>query len=350
MILAMETNGKLKYRFSIKNLWLFARQKIIGYRVTLILIVFIAFIIFVFIFPFRYAKNQEDLLAMLPNLMTATSIIVAILVGYLFIRFSNIREIRRERLDRYIELQEELYPYQEAFYKLAISLGKQHDIQLQWERDYFELLKDIKFLEDDSRKPNATLFIRALERVGKRHWDYRDPEISRKLIAPEELDSIKECLTALSGTLCREKHYKPVLSELGVTLDDFSKIVITYNGDPSLKKCVEKLDNESNMGVDSLAFWEVKINKALDITERMWSNAGHIFFYTAKKLKILFGELSSVMIFGLFLPLIVLSFKCPMSTSYYLSYASLVGFILSFVSVIITIYKEISSKQIVSIE
>jgi hypothetical protein len=82
----------------------------------------------------------------------------------------------------------------------------------------------------------------------------------------------------------------------------------------------------------------------------MLSNAGNIFFYTAKTLKLLYGELSTVMIFGLLLPLIVLGFKLSMNASYYLSYASLVGFILSFIAVVTTIYTEICSKGITSTE
>ena len=158
---------------------------------------------------FRYAKDQQALLNLLPNLITATSIIVAILIGYLFIRFVGIRQTRYEKLNRFIELQEELQPYREAFYNLALLLAGRYKIEPQWQRGYFDLCKDDKFLEDANQKPSGTLFVRALERVGKHH----------RLIAPEELDSINECLMSLSETLCREKHYKHVFSDLGIPLD-----------------------------------------------------------------------------------------------------------------------------------
>lgn len=61
-------------------------------RKYIIIIAAILFIAFVFIFPFRYAKDQEAFLNLLPSLITATSIIVAILIGYLFIRFVDIRQ------------------------------------------------------------------------------------------------------------------------------------------------------------------------------------------------------------------------------------------------------------------
>lgn len=298
-----------------------------------------------FVFLFRYAKGQGALISLLPNLIIATSVIVAILAGYLFTRFANIRQTRLERLHRFVELQEELQPYQEAFYWLADLLQRKYKINPQYQRQYYDLRKDLKFLQDVEQKPSGTLFVRALHEAGIHHWDYADYEIRHRLMLPEELDLINECLSSLSGTLWREKHYKPVFLDLGIPLNrDFSKVVIVDT--PWLKTYAEKLGEEPNCQWDTLAFWEAKINKALDITERMLGNASYIFFYTGRTLKMLYGELGIIMGFGLFLPLVILGFDIPSSITYYLSYASLVGFIISFITVVISIYGELSSRRI----
>lgn len=169
-------------------------------------------------------------------------------------------------------------------------------------------------------------------------------------MSPEELDLINECLQNLSGTLCREKHYKHVFSDLGIPLNsDFSQVLITDNS-MWMKTYIDKLSEEPKCKWDTLAYWEAKINKALNITERMLSNASYIFFYTGRKLKMLYGELGIVMIFGLFLPLTILAFNIPSEIAHYLSFVSLVGFIISFIAVVISIYSEISSKKITTIE
>lgn len=300
-------------------------------------------------FIFRYTKGAEDLINILPNLITATSIIVSILIGYLFTRLVEIRRTQNEKLRRFIELQEELSPYQEALYTLAESLDRNYSIDLQWKRNYFELWRDIKFLEDPSQKPHAVLFIRALYRIAKNRYEYLDPEIRNRLIAPEELDSVNECLMSLSGILCRRKYYKNVFSDLGIPLEnDFSKVILQDFS--RLKYTAELLPNESKIQWNTLAFWEKKINEALDITERMLGNASHIFIHTGKILKLIFWELLIVVTFGLFLPLLTLGFEFPSTVNHYLSYASLIGFILSFIAVLISVYKEISCKIVTSTE
>ena len=88
------------------------------------------------------------------------------------------------------------------------------------------------------------------------------------------------------------------------------------------------------------------IPEALEITERMLSNTSYIFFNTGKILKVIFGELLIVVTFGLFLPLLTLGFVFPTSVTHCLSYASLIGFILAFIAVLISVYKEISQRLV----
>ncbi len=116
-----------------------------------------------------------------------------------------------------------------------------------------------------------------------------------------------------------------------------------------LKKKAELLPAEATVQWNTLAFWENKINKALEITERMLSNSSHIFFHSGKRLRLIFWELLIVVIFGLFLPLMILGFEFPSTVGHYLSYASLIGFILSFIAVLISVYQEIAHRIVTKI-
>jgi len=301
------------------------------------------------IFLFRYAQGREALTGLLPNLMIATSVIVAILTGYLFTRFANISQTRREKFKRFIELQKELQPYQRAFYELAVLLERRYKIDPQRKRPYKELVTDSNFWQDLSNKPSATVFVRNLCEAGVRSWDYADYEIRHEIISPEGLDEVNEHLNNLSSTLCRRKHWKHVLSDLGlpeaIYSSDFSAVVIADNS-TGLKTYAEKLGEELNCKWDMLDFWEEKINKALEITERMLGNASCIFYDISEGLKELYAELGAVMAFGLFLPLIILGFDMPPDITHYLSYVSLVGFIISFVIVVVSVYKRMSSGMV----
>jgi hypothetical protein len=305
-----------------------------------------------FVFLFRYVNEPAKLLNILPHLITATSIIAAIIIGYLVNRFFSIRRTRYDKLSRFAELQEELQPYQAAFLNLADFLAKKYKVDPQYTTRYNDLLRDETFWRDKSKKPYAAVFIRNLYQVGVHHWDYADYESRHWLMSPEELDAIDENLESLSSTLCREKYYKHVFSDLGLPLQsDFSQVAIADDKTNGwLKGYTDNLAYEHEYQWYTLGYWELKINKALNIVKRMLGNASFVFSYAAGSLKTLFRELVIVMIFGLFLPLVILGFHLPAYVANYLSYTSLAGFITSFVIVVITIYREISSKKITTID
>jgi len=304
-------------------------------------------IIIASVFTFRFAQDASSLKNVLPYLITATSIISAILLAYLLMRLNLYRTISQNRLDRFVELQSELQPYREAFYDLATVLSRIYNIDLKWKKDFDSLLHDYNFLKDEAQKPNGVIFIRTLFRIGEQHWNLGDFEVSRKVITNTELDTIYDCLCDLSSCLGRYKHYKNVFKDLGIKQDDTSENVIFANDewDIWLLKHEKKLGKEPGNKWNTFNFWENKINKAINIVEKMQANTEASINSLKKPISTLYVVLFLSLFFGLFLPLLILSYAFSDEISRYLSYSSLIGFLISLLFVLNTVFIKLSSKK-----
>ena len=300
------------------------------------------------VFTFRFAQDATSLKNTLPNLITATSIISAILFAYLLMRLTLYRTIRERRLNRFVELQSELQPYREAFYDLATVLSRIYNIDLRWKQDFDSLLHDYDFMKDEAQKPNGVRFIRTLFRIGEQHWDLGDFEVSRKVITNTELNTIYDCLCDLSSCLGRYKHYKYVFKDLGIKFDDTSENVIFASDEWGiwLLKHENKLGKEPGKKWNTFTFWEYKINEAISIVEKMLANADEAIDIFKRPISTLYMVLVLALFFGLILPLVILYHTFSDTISIYLSYSSLIGFIISLLFVVNTIYKEMSSKKV----
>ena len=112
----------------------------------------IPFLILIPVFMFTYFSL--DLLNVDNNLLgiiiAASSIIVALIIGFLFNSYFNLKQIRLEKLSRFAELQNKLRPYQEAFFCLAEQLAWRHGNDMfQFPRPFSELLRDQELWKKD---------------------------------------------------------------------------------------------------------------------------------------------------------------------------------------------------------
>lgn len=286
-------------------------------------------------------KSYDQIRSVFPVLISSSSIIVSILVGYFLNKYSEVRSITKNLKSRFIKLQTQLYPYLQAFDWIAGDLVNRFNIDAQYPKPYYTLRADPKFWENDKLKPSATIFVRDLYESSRQYYYYRDYETDRKLISGTMLFSITEHLSNLSSTLGRRKHYKYILRELGFDENAELANVIIANPAGGFKNIADRLDPNPKVRWDSLSFWEDQINNSLEIVEKMIANQGfrHPLFVTY--FRSIFIFLGLVLFFGTLLPIFLLSFSLPLIIDYFLSYVSVIGFIPSLIAILLKLFSEV---------
>lgn len=287
---------------------------------------------------------SEKLFEIFPLLVGSSSIIVSILIGYLFTRFSELKTFAKERFNRFVLLQKELNKYQEAFYWFSEAISQKFKIERQIPKSYDSLLKNIDFWEDDKQKPSSTLFARDFYEVGKDYIDFQDYELQINIIPENRIDQIWNIVSNIGGTLGRYKHYRHVLEELGLNPDAKFESIKIVDDILGVRIHAEKLKPYPILAWDSLAFWEEQVNNAIDIVERMKANPIKIHPVVVSSFKLIFILLVCVLVFGTIIPIIISSLQFPKVFSYLLSYLSIIGFIPTLITVLILIYREIKMQ------
>ena len=294
--------------------------------------------------------DNQEVDNILKVLLSASSIIVSIIIGFMVTKYFDIKKFRLEMLNKFIKLQSSLNEYQNAFYWLADQLSRKYPIDPKYPIDYRKLKADPNFWQDDKNKPYGSLFVRSLREFGVHHWEFRDFEIDNKIMSKNYLLLINEAITDVNGTLTRYKHYKYVLSDFG--LPQKQDLSLSNIADESLGVKYHALrispkDEKNNW--KNLEFWYNRIIEATDITEKMINLLPFIHDYKAKTIKRPMVFLILASFFGIFIPLILLSFVINILFEYVLMYVSVIGFLICFLILIGILYREITSTKILSI-
>lgn len=289
-------------------------------------------------------QSYEKLFEIFPLLVGSSSIIVSILIGYLFTRFSELKTFTKERFNRFVLLQEELNKYQEAFYWFSEAISRKFKIERQIPKPYDSLRKNIDFWEDDKQKPSSTLFARDFYEVGKDYLEYRDYELKRNIIPENKIEQIWNSITNIGGTLARYKHYHHVIEELGLNPDAKFESIKIVDDILGVRVHAEQLKPYPTLAWDSLAFWEEQVNNAIDIVERMKANPIKTHPIVISSFKMIFILLVFVLVFGTIIPIIISSLNFPRTVSYLLGYLCIIGFIPTLITVLILIYREIKMQ------
>ncbi|MCK5476878.1 MAG: hypothetical protein KAI55_03075 [Candidatus Aenigmarchaeota archaeon] len=295
--------------------------------------------------------NEKEIDNILKILISASSIIVSIIIGFMVTKFFDIKKFRLDMLNKFISLQSKLNEYQNAFYWFADQLSRKYPIDPKYPTDYRKLKADLKFWENyEENKPYGSLFVRSLREFGLHHWEFRNYEIDNKIMNKEYLLLINEAITQVNGTLTRYKHYKHVLSDFG--LPQRQDLSLSNVADESLGVKYHAMrispENEKN-DWKNLEFWYDRVIEATDITEKMINLLPFIHDYKAKTIKIPMIFLMFASVFGIIIPLLLLSLVINNQFEYFLTYSSITGFLLCFIVLIRILYKEVTSKTILSI-
>lgn len=288
------------------------------------------------------------------DLLTASSIIVSLLISFVISKYFAIQQFRTSQLKKFVKLQNRIVPYQQAFYQLGHELERKYQLKPKYPLHHLRAYKDMDYSWNRANrelKPDACIFVSALQEFGVGNWDFDDFDLKRRIMPKTYLQKLEKCSTNLFGMLDREKNYKYILEDLGVdeTLwhsSYFFDIKIA-SGTYLVKEYAMKISpkNERDNWED-LDFWRNRIDDANLILDKMLKTSSYLHDYTANLLRTFLLFLVTISIFGIILPLLLLSISFSENFEYYLTYVSIGGFLLFFILILSLIYSELTSIDI----
>lgn len=314
------------------------------------------FLIFIIVFSFFLLKywdwinpqfiNFIYLDELLKTLITASSIIVSIIIGFIVSKYFDIKQIRIKMLDKFVELQTKINEYQNAFYDLADHMARHYKIDPKYPINYHKLMRDMEFIEDEKNKPFAALFIRSIREFGYFHWDYSDYDIKNNLMDKHYILHLDESIKYVVGVLSRFKHYKYVLEDLSLPKNQNLDSIKIVNSD-LIKYYALKISPENEKSNwDYFGFWHNRFEEANELIEKMINLFPFLFEYDASTIKkpmiyLIIGAFS-----GIIIPLLLLAIEINIILKLTLTYFVLLIFIFCFLKLISLFYSEITSKKI----
>ena len=304
-----------------------------------------SFLILIPIFSFTFFSldyfTVDDTL--LNTLTTASSIIVALIIGFLFNTHFQLKQIKLKKLARFGELQDELGLYQKAFSALADQLSCKYDI-FQFPRGLLELQQDKELQRKDEYVP--IIWQRLIHEASILSSIAPDFEIRHLTLTQKKLDEMVSQVDQALGLLGSYKHYKYILKMFNLLdTQDFDKINIADDS-RGMKYRVKGILND-NEDYHTLGFWEIKLEKWHDILQRLQTNGRFVYSYVSSNIKTLSLDLLFVAVFGVIIPIFLQSINdIPNTLEKYLENLSMIGFITYFSLSLFRVYKRITSKKL----
>lgn len=288
------------------------------------------------------------------QLLSASSIIVSLMIAFVISKYFDIQNFRKTELSKFIKLQKNLTQYLKVFYHLGDQLERKYHLKPKYPLDHKGALKDQEYSNNPSNrgeKPDACIFTSALREAGYYAANFDEYEVNRRIIPKNNLKKIEECLSFLSGVLSRQKYYKYLLEDLEIDesyrhSSFFSDIKIA-EGTLFVKEfSMDISPKNERKNWETLEYWNNRIDDAYSIVLKMLILTNYLHDYKAILIRKLLRPLLLISIFGIILPLLMLSIQFTEDFEYYITFISLIGFLLFFIYSIALVYSELTSDNI----
>jgi hypothetical protein len=291
------------------------------------------------------------------QLLTASSIIVSLLIAYVISKFFDVQNFRKSELQKFIKLQNRLVQYLKVFYHLGDQLERKYRLRPKYPLDHNRALRDEGYSNNpDNRaaKPDACIFTSALREAGSRSSYFDDYELNRKIMSKSHLKMLQSCLSYLSGVLDRQKFYKYILEDFGISENRrhstyFSTIKIAEDTLFVREMSMDICRKNERDDWDNLEFWRNRIDESNVLLLKMLKLADYLHDYKATLIRKLLRPLLIISIFGIIIPMLLLSIQFNENFEYYLTYVSIGGFLIFFILIIAYVYSELTSVDIQSL-
>ena len=300
---------------------------------------------FVFLGSYGISSSIQVETSILSVIVTASSFIVAIIVGFLINSYYSVKQLRWEKLNRFAELQNELKDYTQAFYWFVQDLTRKHnhlDYRFPESIETLEQDSEWNYYNDDSV---AVRFVRYLREFAGLSHDIPDFELAHSIINKERLEQMHEYIIGAGGLLSRYKHFKYILKSFKLKdTNDLDQVVITTSEFVEFGARKFKKPDEN---YQTLGYWEARISDCEELLSRMMANGRFVYSFSVFEIRRLGLNLLFLAIFGILLPITILMLNDAIQPyQSFLSVVSAVGFMTYLAFAISRIYLKLSSSQL----
>lgn len=331
-------------------------NSIIQLVLNCLLVLTICFVLIILLLNFNliqchYSEHicMKTISNMQVNLLQASAIIVSIIITFVVLRFSENKAFRAEKLRRFTQLQDQMVCYQEAMYQFGSQLETRWGLKPKYRNDRWKNIRDTEFSQTVENKAYACMFTTSLQRFGSDYQKYRDYETNQRILPKEKIKEMNEILGDLVAILSTQNDLNSILTDLGYpagTLSDSAHIQIASDTG-GLEYYAAKIDNPNENGdYITLEFWDNKINEAYEISQKLLNLTQFIHDYKSIEIKNLMLILITASLFGIFLPLLLISFNFNYITSSLMTFAALIGFLTCFIIALIKIFSLVTRIDI----
>ena len=303
------------------------------------------FLPFVILVCYGVSSSIQVETTILPVIVTASSFIVAIMVGFSINSYYSVKQLRWEKLTRFTELQNQLRDYADAFYWLSDSITRDHELNWRFSDSIEKLRLDSDWIykDDDSV---AVMFVRYLKDFAGTPDQIPDFELKQAIIPEKRLEQMHDYIMNAGALLARYKWFKHILTALKLPdTNDLDKVIITNHefAEFGARKLKKEKENFRTLG-----FWEVQINNCEKILDRMKANGKFVYSFNTFEIKRMGLNLLFLSAFGILLPITILMVNDSLSVHYqsFFTIVSGVGFMVYFILGVSRIYLKLSSSQL----
>lgn len=319
-----------------------ARTKL---RILLVKNSYFIFLPFVLLGSYGISNLIQVETNVLTVIATASSFIVAIMVGFSINSYYSIKQLRWEKLNRFSELQNQLRNYAEAFYWLSDSIIRDHKLDWRFPESIEKLRLDSDWLYKDNDSV-AVMFVRYLKDFAGIPSQIPDFELKHAIIPKERLEQMYDYITSADGLLGRYKWFKYILKSFKLQdTNNLDEVIITNHEFAEFGARKLKKENEN---FRTLGFWEARIIECEEILERMRANGKFVYSFNIFEIKRLGLNLLFISAFGILLPITILMLNNSIPPYYQslFTIVSGVGFMVYFILGVSRIYLKLSSSQL----
>lgn len=322
------------------------REKLKRHAESLVFALLILCVFTVTFYVAPWLTIDDELLRVI---VSSTAIVVGLIVGFLFNSYFHLKQMRFERLSRFVRLQDRLRLYQEAFRSLSQQLVERYrsKVDFQLNKTLRQLARDIDFAQTEYFE--AVMWVHAIWDVGSSSFQTPDFELTDAIVTKERLQELYGAMQWACSLLTREKRYKYVLKTLGFQVtSDFDQIFIADSQYGLQYVATRLLKKNEGQDFRTLRFWQDRFEECLDLLERMKAHGRFIYSFVSDPIRKLSAYLLFVSIFGIVVPLVTLSAsRCLLGTwRITLSTLSFIGFLLFFSTSLLYLYRLLTSRRL----
>lgn len=297
---------------------------------------------------------ESDINTIQSSLLTSSSIIIPIFFSYVLMKYSTVSKLRFEKLQQYIEYQSKILPLLEKFRSFAGCFKKTYGITISDNRKYDELWSDPEFRCNMEIMPFSQILYKSSLFLAGNLINYCTDilellkENSNKEKIPKDvLLAKKECLDFLFYHAFSTGYLTELFKELKIPEHQSEQ----SNNVFILRECPEYgpdfvYSHIIDEDFRKVEYWENQIGICLDIVEKMNHLLPFLDDYDSKTIKQMTLTLSIMALFGIVLPLILISVSLGIMLEQIITLFSVAIVIIGIGYLIWGFYKEITTKRI----